>query len=437
MTRAPPLHVPEPSALTGPDHTEAAARAAVAASLARVTGAGDIAVAVSGGSDSSALMHLTAPIARAAGRRLRVVTVDHRLRPESAAEAAAVAHAAKALGLRHDTLVWDAHPAGGNVMDQARSARRRLIGAFAAEQGIAMVLLGHTASDVAEGLLMRLSRRAGVDGLAAMADWWMGPEGVIWARPLLAVTRQDLRDWLVARDLSWIEDPTNEDRSYARTRARAALAALAPLGIDVADLAASARHLRDAREALALMTAEAARRCTRAEAGDLHFDAIAFGMLSVEIRRRLLIGALGWIAGQGYPPRHAALARFAAAAEAGDHATLNGCRLEPAPAGFRIGRELDAVRHLSALPGAAWDGRWRLHGPPPPTGATLRALGAEGLKACPNWRETGLPRASLMALPALFVGPDLVSAPHAGRAGAWKMRLVPGREDFAQSLLAH
>ena len=417
-----------------------------------LTGGADVAVAVSGGSDSLALMHLVAPVAATQGLRLRVVTVDHRLRAASDAEAQAVARAAARLGLEHTTLVWVDHGAGhgtcqatvhqnaGNLPARARAARYRLMADWARKVGVGAILLGHTADDLAEGLIMRLARRAGVDGLSAMSDWRedrADPHGLIWVRPLLGVGRADLRGWLTDRGIGWIDDPTNDDPTYVRTRARAALRALAPLGICAGDLAAVAQNLRTARDALAHQAVEAARHVVTLRAGDLLFDTAGFCALPEEIRRRLLVGALGWITGNGYPPRQSALARLEAAACAGRRAQLAGCRVEPATQGVLIGREVRAVQGLCVPAGDVWDGRWHLAGGAAPVGACLRALGADGLSQCPDWRQTALPRCTLLASPALFLGDQLLGAPHAGYAQGWEIRLIPTRANFEQTLLAH
>ena len=129
---------------------------------------------------------------------------------------------------------------------QCRAARLRLLGAWARRQGIAAVALGHTRDDVAETLLMRLSRGAGIDGLAAMSAR-REAEGMLWLRPLLEIGREELRDWLRHQGATWIEDPSNENLSFERARIRRAMATL---GLDPAQLAQSAGHLATARAAL-------------------------------------------------------------------------------------------------------------------------------------------------------------------------------------------
>ena len=125
-------------------------------------------LAVSGGGDSIALMHVAAEWAQ--GRRIMVATVDHGLRDGSAAEAEEVARAARALGLSHAVLLWRRDTQVGNLMAQARDARLRLLSGWARRNDLPAVALGHTADDLAETLLMRLARGSGVDGLSAMAE---------------------------------------------------------------------------------------------------------------------------------------------------------------------------------------------------------------------------------------------------------------------------
>ncbi|MEX2519756.1 MAG: ATP-binding protein, partial [Paracoccaceae bacterium] len=95
----------------------AALDAATAAERTR----GPVGLAVSGGGDSVALLHIADKWARTRGAALEVATVDHRLRPESAAEAIAVAKAANALGWRHETLEWRGWAGKGNLQAEARA----------------------------------------------------------------------------------------------------------------------------------------------------------------------------------------------------------------------------------------------------------------------------------------------------------------------------
>jgi hypothetical protein len=168
--------------------------------------------------------------------------------------------------------------------------------------------------DQAETVLMRLARRAGVDGLSAMSGRRRA-QGMIWLRPLLSVSRDELRACLRARGQDWIEDPSNDALRFDRVKARRALAHLAPLGITPAVLAGVADQMRLARTALEQQTEAAARQIARIEGGDVVMDRTGFQDLPAEIRRRLLVGALGWVGSADYGPRAASVqARLAAVA---------------------------------------------------------------------------------------------------------------------------
>ena len=388
-------------------------------------------VAVSGGSDSLALLHLLHDWREGGGPALRVATVDHGLRAGAKTEAAQVARVCAGLGIGHDILRWDGQGARGNLPDAARRARYRLLAGWARRQGIADVAIGHTADDLAETFLMRLARGAGVDGLAAMRARF-DTEGVAFHRPLLTLGRGPLRQHLRARGVAWTDDPTNDDPAYDRTRARAALAALAPLGLGADTLAATAARLRVARTALGACARRAAQDIAHVDGGDLMWRRDAFADLPDEIARRLLVAGIAWMTGRDYPPRGAAMVAFLDAARAGRRMNLQGCVLSAGRDHLRLAREYRAVAGLYAPAGAVWDGRWRAGGG---TGrATVAALGSAGLRACPDWRAGGLPHGSALASPGLWRAGTLIAAPLAGWPEGWRLELLRGFGEYLDTV---
>lgn len=386
-------------------------------------------VAVSGGGDSLALLHLLA-----GQPGLRAVTVDHGLRAEAAAEAAAVGATCSRIGVPHDILQW--HWNGtGNLSDAARRGRIVLMAEWARQHGLTAVALGHTADDQAETFLMRLARGSGVDGLSGMARQRLA-EGVIWLRPLLDITRTDLRAYLQRRGASWFDDPTNDDATYQRVRARAAMAHLGPLGITTQRLVDTARSLAMAREVAQLAALQAARQIARIEAGDVVFDREGLLQLPLETQGRLTAHAIGWIASVVYRPRRASLELALAAVALRKRHTIGGCLLIPTLRQIRVTRELRAVAQTRRPVGAVWDARWCVSGPVS-NGLEIGALGADGLARIVDWRRTGLPRSTLLASPAVWHGLDLVAAPLAGLPGDWQACLHQDADTFFMSLLSH
>lgn len=390
-------------------------------------------VAVSGGSDSLALLHLLNDWRGTGGPLLRVATVDHRLRAEAAAEAAGVARLCAGLGVAHDTLHWTDQEAGGNLPDRARHARYRLLADWARVHGIADVAIGHTRDDLAETFLMRLARGSGLDGLSAMRARWQA-DGVTFHRPMLLLGRDDLRDMLRARGVRWIDDPTNADPKYDRTRARTALTALAPLGIDTATLAVTARHLAEARTALDHHARQAAEALVAVEAGDLLLERERFTALPDETARRLLLAGLRWLTGAAYPPRGTAMTDLLRVARAGHRMTLQGCLLSADRAHLRLSREYSAVAGCRTPATGLWDGRWRATGEGQ---AEIAALGPEGLSACPDWRAGGLPYASALAAPGLWRGDTLIAAPLHGWANGWQLSLARPLAAYLDIVISH
>src|SRR5690606_30181147 len=184
-----------------------------------------IALALSGGGDSLALLDLSAEWAKARGRCLLALTVDHNLNPDSAEWTRFAAEAARAAGADWRGLTWEGARGGPGVPARARAARHAPPADAAREAGVRVILTGHTADDVAEGDWMR------ADGatLGRLRDWspspaWPEGRGQMLLRPVLEERREALRDHLRARGLTWLEDPANADLRFGRGRARAALA---------------------------------------------------------------------------------------------------------------------------------------------------------------------------------------------------------------------
>ena len=282
-----------------------------------------VALAVSGGADSMAMMHLVAGWARTAAHAglpdgvapVLVLTVDHGLRPESADEAAFVAAEAGALGFAHVTLRWDGAKPKSGIQEAARDARYELICAHVGAEDLPQprqVLLAHHQDDQAETFLMRLSRGSGVDGLSGMRRSerrvWLRlghpvqERAVEFCRPFLDMPGKRLRASLTAVGGHYRDDPSNRDTRHERVRVRAAGAAWATLGLTPAGLATSARRLASARMALRAAQAELAQ-----SAVDLHdgvwgsIDAEALTDAPGDVALRLLGAVIAAFGGQRSP----------------------------------------------------------------------------------------------------------------------------------------
>jgi tRNA(Ile)-lysidine synthase len=276
-------------------------------------------VAVSGGPDSLALLLLAEA---AFPGQVEAATVDHRLRPESAGEAAFVGTLCAARAIPHATLTGP--PVAGNVQAGARALRYHLLGDWARRRGLAFVLTAHHRDDQAETLLMRLQRGAGLAGLAGIRPR-AGLDGLIVLRPLLGWRRAELAEVVAAAGLAPVEDPGNSDDRYDRARLRKQLAATEWL--DAPALARSAAALGEAEQALDWTAEQLIAERTDSAPGGLTFDPTA---LPAELRRRALVRLLALLV-PAEPPRGEAVQRLLAALDAGETATLAGVKCEGGP----------------------------------------------------------------------------------------------------------
>jgi tRNA(Ile)-lysidine synthase len=213
-------------------------------------------IAVSGGPDSTALLLMAAEWAKRRGKtRIEAATIDHGLRPESADEAKAVAVLCARLGVGHRILHWKGVKPTTRLQERAREARYRLLVDHAKAIGADAVMTAHHADDQAETVLFRLLRGSGLAGLRGM-DHTSARDGMTIARPLMGLKKHDLIAFANARGTPFIDDPSNVDPRFARTRLRALLARLDEEGLNAEALDRLARRARETEEALAHLTTE-------------------------------------------------------------------------------------------------------------------------------------------------------------------------------------
>jgi tRNA(Ile)-lysidine synthase len=312
----------------------------------------ELAVAVSGGSDSLALTLLAARWAASQGGRVTAVTVDHGLRPEAAGEARQVKRWLKQRGIRHVTLRWRGPKPERGLPAAARGARYALLAHYCRRHGLLHLLLAHQAEDLAETFLIRLGHGSGLIGLAAMASV-SEFEGVRLLRPLLAVTRATLRATLQAQGQGWIEDPTNQDMNFERARLRAQMPQLHAQGIRTAAVAATAAALGQARARIEDRIAALLAHIVLPADGRARFPRLLLLEAPPPLALQALAGLLQTIGAQDYPPRGAALDRLLDWMKSGTGRgrTLAGCRVEIHGEGFTIAPEA-AGRDRSAAAGA-------------------------------------------------------------------------------------
>ena len=303
--------------MSGPTHAQASR---FAQSLGALGAAPPLAVAVSGGADSLALLLLAQAVAPGA---VMAATVDHGLRPEAPAEARGVARLCARLGVPHRTLGVTVGSAGG-PQAAARAARYAALADWATASGAATLATGHHLDDQAETLLLRVARGAGLTGLAGVRPARELAPGLRLVRPLLGWRRAELTAIVAAARLTPVDDPANADPRYDRTRARALLAGGWP---EAPRLAAAAAHLAQAEEALAWVAARESEARIGAEDGAVTLDPAG---LPADLVRRLAAAALRRAGYAGDVPGPE-LGRLIDRLGTGEAATLGPVKAEPGP----------------------------------------------------------------------------------------------------------
>lgn len=283
-------------------------------------------VAVSGGPDSLALLLLAAA---ARPGQVEAATIDHGFRPEARSEAEMVARVCDGLGVRHAILTarWSEVPETA-IQERARHQRYALLGYWAQERGLDALVTAHHAEDQAETLLMRLSRGAGVKGLAGMRPRSVSPGAHIrLVRPLLGWRRAELEQVCVDAVVEPVADPSNEDGKFERVRVRKSLAALDWL--DAGAVAQAAANLADADIALDWATGIDWDENVREKRGSITY--LPSGA-PAEIVRRVVVRAIRKLATEGdRDPRGTELSRLITTLSEGGTATLRGVLCQGGP----------------------------------------------------------------------------------------------------------
>jgi tRNA(Ile)-lysidine synthase len=319
-----------------------------------------IAVAVSGGPDSMALMLLADRWARRQGGLAWGLTVDHGLRLESADEARIVASWLAAHAIPHRILRWDGPKPGSGIQEAAREARYRLLAGWCRKQGCLHLFTAHHLQDQIETHLIRRRAGSGVEGLAGMSAV-RDLEGCRLVRPLLAVCRDRMGALLDAEGQKFLHDPSNLNPVFERARLRLDLVeetSLVPK--KAAEVRAYARERTARGQALDRLIA---RAVWLHPAGFGVLDPAVLAAADRETGTRLLSRVVLCLGGLRYPARTARLTRLLMTLlrEPGRACTLGGCRFVPWRGRLLVLRELAAAEKPIALePGAdlRWDRRF-------------------------------------------------------------------------------
>lgn len=357
-----------------------------------------VVVAVSGGSDSVALLLALKRWTDTAGSRSKLcaVTVDHGLRAGSADEAEYVQSLCIHLGIEHRTKRWLGPKPASGLSEAAREARYALLAEAAREVGTNIVLTGHTANDQAETVFMRSNRGKG-RGLTGMAEATLFNRSIWIIRPFLAEEREALRRLLRQEGVNWIEDPTNIDNTFERVRARSVLETTG----DVHLLVDSAHQAANVRVQTSQVSADLLKRAASVAAPGL--VKLDFDLLGPEGPRvdvlRVLLACCG---GRAHPANRAAMTNFMENLKTGRTCLSGTVAVKRRDAVF-LYREQRRGSSLLFADGI-FDGRYRLGREAVDAGWRLRTTSRDN--PCMDFEGVNVPggivKAALAAEPELY-----------------------------------
>lgn len=277
-----------------------------------------LAVAVSGGADSMALLLLTHAWAQKNNGKAIALTVDHGLRPEAKLEAEKVAQWCSARGIEHHTLTWKPPSPETTLQQEARDARYALLTKWCKAHGVKDLLTAHHRGDQAETLFFRLARGSTIRGLACMQNI-SELNGIRLVRPLLSFGKKELIEYLQQQKQEWIEDPSNQNMRYTRNSIRAQLQSLP----DADDIEMRAANVASAfgriRAKLDAKTAAAFHSTVILDRDSATIDATSFTNLPPEIALLMLAELIQKLTGDDHPPRTEKLERLYGWLKTPDH----------------------------------------------------------------------------------------------------------------------
>ncbi|MCI5043734.1 MAG: tRNA lysidine(34) synthetase TilS [Aquisalinus sp.] len=397
------------------EHTPVSAQEAEELLRAHLRKQKKIAVAVSGGADSMALLWLLTQLK--SGPEILALTVDHGLRDAAAEEAKAVAAWCSERKICHQTLVWQGEKPVTGIQEQARHNRYRLlIQACEAEQ-VDTLLTAHNLDDQAETVFARLAHASGLRGLGAMCDETRIAAGagqpITLARPLLGVPRASLRATAKKANLPFFDDPSNDDVAFQRVRHRAFLAAIEAQDLlEKKMLVSLAGKMRAATELQEKLLSDLLKKtgCYITGSGALHLNKVSFEELSTPEKKVLLTRLIHTTGGQAFEPPEDAVDEALSVLAGSSTATCGGVLLKASKRDLYLMREPAALLGRKDRPEALahqleqgagpvlWDNRLivtlseKLQ---TKTGLVLKPIGDNG-------RGPALQRLMTSTMPALF-----------------------------------
>jgi len=371
-----------------------------------------IAISLSGGSDSLALMLLLKEYCKNSKTNLIALTVNHKLREESTVEAKKVSEISKTLGIPHKILDWNHDSVESNIQHKARTARLELLTTYCKDNKINYLFTGHTKDDVAETFLMNMFRGSGVYGLSSIPNLTKY-NNINLVRPLLNFQKDELKNYLTTENIIWIEDPSNKKENFLRTKVRNLIKSqeiqkIIPEYDQLIDrLALNAKNLARARTELeSICDVKIKEIVTLHEEGYITIKHNEFLKLNKEIGFKILSSCLITVSGnQTYKPRLSSLeSLYESLCTQKSRKTLCGCEILIKKDNIFIYRELGkmpiSLKQTSPT-SWIWDNRFEINAKNSNSISKIDKLNYEDLKHLDNKKLDKIPKRIWKSLPLI------------------------------------
>lgn len=387
-----------------------------------------IAIATSGGADSLGLILLADEWSRSkkspSGTSIVGLTVDHGLRPNSTSEARLVQEWLKKRDIQHHILTWEGTKPTSKIQNSAREARYDLLSQWCLKNNVLHLLTGHHATDQLETFLMRLSKGSGLKGLTGIQKEVFMPFGRL-IRPFLEENPLTIKLALNRFGQDHIEDPSNQNIQFERTRWRKVLPLLEEQSLTTTALNKTLNKLQSEQNVLEKEVTKALIKCFTVEmCGLIRIDKKIFTKIPRQIGHKLLEKGILSVSGHDYGPKKESLQNLYDGLIMGKKIplTLSGCRIMCRKKEIIIGREYEALKNTATTLhnnlNCKWDNKFqvRVKKAQITENLIIRALGPEGLK---QLREKNIPikykdipQPLLLTLPSVWKNNEIISIPH-------------------------
>ena len=264
----------------------------------------NIALAISGGSDSLSLAYFGKIYKVKSKKKVHFIIVNHKIRKEATKESLVVKKILKQKGIIAQVLSYKGKTPKNNIQKNARDIRYSLISNYCFKKNIKYLITAHHLDDQIENFFIRLIRGSGLTGLSSMAESVSYNENLKIIRPFLDFKKEDLKFITLSFFSSFIQDPSNKDEKFLRVRVRKYRENMEKEGLDTSKIIKTVKNLLSANKALNYYKNKALyKHVSFLSENKCSINTHIFSEEATEIIFKSFSDILSLVSGTYYPPR--------------------------------------------------------------------------------------------------------------------------------------